>query len=69
MTRGKEAFRVPIACTPAMVTTGLEPAFLALPTSEIQSVIPAFFNLLITFGVEFQFVDDPHDVYPGFVLS
>ena len=37
MTRDKEAFRTLVACTLAMVTTGLEPAFLTLSTSEIQS--------------------------------
>jgi MFS family permease len=37
VTRDKEAFRVLIACTLAMVTTGLEPAFLTLSTSEIQN--------------------------------
>jgi MFS family permease len=37
LTRDTQAFRVLIACTLAMVTTGLEPAFLTLSTSEIQS--------------------------------
>src|SRR5512139_1868269 len=37
VTRDKDAFRILIACTLAMVTTGLEPAFLTLSTSEIQS--------------------------------
>jgi MFS family permease len=37
VTRNKDAFRVLIACTLAMITTGLEPAFLTLSTSEIQN--------------------------------
>jgi MFS family permease len=37
LTRDTQAFRVLIACTLAMVTTGLEPAFLTLSTSEIQN--------------------------------
>ncbi len=37
VTRDREAFRILIACTLAMVTTGLEPAFLTLSTSEIQN--------------------------------
>ena len=37
ITRDKDAFRILIACTLAMVTTGLEPAFLTLSTSEIQN--------------------------------
>jgi len=37
VTRDRQAFRVLIACTLAMVTTGLEPAFLTLSTSEIQN--------------------------------
>jgi len=37
VTRDTQAFRVLIACTLAMVTTGLEPAFLTLSTSEIQN--------------------------------
>jgi MFS family permease len=37
LTRDTHAFRVLIACTLAMVTTGLEPAFLTLSTSEIQN--------------------------------
>ena len=37
LTRDKQAFRTLIACTLAMLTTGLEPAFLTLSTSEIQS--------------------------------
>jgi MFS family permease len=37
VTRDKEAFGILIACTLAMVTTGLEPAFLTLSTPEIQN--------------------------------
>jgi MFS family permease len=37
VTRDKDAYRILIACTLAMVTTGLEPAFLTLSTSEIQN--------------------------------
>jgi MFS transporter, DHA2 family, multidrug resistance protein len=37
LTRDTRAFHVLIACTLAMVTTGLEPAFLTLSTSEIQN--------------------------------
>jgi MFS family permease len=37
VTRDKDAFRVLIACTLAMVTSGLEPAFLTLSSSEIQN--------------------------------
>ena len=35
--RDPQAFRILIACTLATVTTGLEPAFLTLSTSEIQN--------------------------------
>jgi len=37
LTRDTQSFRVLIACTLAMVTSGLEPAFLTLSTSEIQN--------------------------------
>ncbi len=37
VTGDKDAFRILIACTLAMVSTGLEPAFLTLSTSEIQN--------------------------------
>ena len=37
LVRDPKAFRTLIACTLAMVTTGLEPAFLTLSTSEIQN--------------------------------
>jgi len=37
LVRDPQALRVLIACTLAMVTTGLEPAFLTLSTSEIQN--------------------------------
>ncbi len=41
LTRDREAFRILIACTLAMVTTGLEPAFLTLSTPEIQNRLRA----------------------------
>jgi MFS family permease len=37
LTRDKDAFRILIACVLAMVTTGLEPAFLTLSSPEIQN--------------------------------